>query len=315
MQLDLFSDNRHTILMNEAGEMLEALDLEKALAIYADLLKDAPGDRTILQLQSSAREWRDNLSVFHGLPVGSGPLHDLWLKLTDDTPPPLAAGVLRLVIGGLKKLHGPELIYIHPRFHIGTLLLAQERYAEAETWLARALDGGIDERARFLGWRGDALMSLGDTGKARECWLAAFLEGPRSVDLPSLNSRLIHNLLISLESERGDEIDEDEMVCWLPVWGWLQGEFVLSMEEVAADHGAFAASLEKSVGSRGMTAPRLWFEYLRYAEYLRTVFRNDRELVRARRRMRDMNGFMFDRYMEKVRGLALTAHKPRNMPK
>jgi hypothetical protein len=56
--------------------------------------------------------------------------------------------------------------------------------------------------------------------------------------------------------------------------------------------------------------PRLWFEYLRYGEYLRTVFRNDSELVRVRRRMRDMNSFMFDWYMEKVRGLTLTAHKP-----
>jgi tetratricopeptide (TPR) repeat protein len=214
------------------------------------------------------------------------------------------------VIDGLRKLPGPELIFIPPRFHIGTLRLAQERYAEAESWLARALDGGIHERALFLGWRGDALMSLGETGKAKDSWLAAFLEGPRSVDLPSLKNRLIQNLLFSLEIEGGDEMEDDEMVCWLPVWGWLQGEFVLNMDEVVADHGTFAASLENSAGLRDMAQPRLWFEYLRYAEYLRTVFRNDRELVRVRRRMRDMNGFMFERYMEKVRGLTLTAHKP-----
>lgn len=112
VQLDLFSDNRHTILMNETGEMLRALDLDKALAIYADLLNDAPEDGTILQLQSTAREWRGNLSAFHDHPVGSGPLHDLWLKLADDMPSSLAAGVLQLVIDGLKKLPGPELIYI-----------------------------------------------------------------------------------------------------------------------------------------------------------------------------------------------------------
>jgi len=302
MQLDLFSDNRHTILVNEAGELLLALDLDKALAIYTGLLNDNPGDRTILQLQSAAAEWRDNLSAFHGHPVGSGSLHDLWLKLTDDTPPPLATGVLRLVIEGLKKLPGPELIYIPTRFHIGTLLMAQEKYAEAESWLAMAIDGGIHERARFLGWRGDALMSLGETGKAKESWLAAFLEGPRSVDIPSLKNRLIHNLLSSLEIEGGDEMEEDEMVCWLPVWGWLQGEFILNMDEVAADHGAFAASLEKNVGSRDLTLPLVWFEYLRYGEYLRTIFRSDRELVRVRRRMRELSGFMFDRYMEKIRG-------------
>jgi hypothetical protein len=180
--------------------------------------------------------------------------------------------------------------------------MAQERYAEAESWFARALDSGIHERSRFLGWRGDVLMSLGETGKARDSWLVAFLEGPRSVDLPSLKNRLIHDLLSSLEIEEGDEMEEDEIVCWLPVWGWLQGEFGLSMEEVVADQSAFVASLDNSAGSRDMKTPRLWFEHLRYAEYLRTVFRNDRELVRVRRRMRDMNGFMFDRYMEKIRG-------------
>jgi len=310
MQLDLFSDNRQTILVNEAGKLLLALDLDKALAIYTDLLNDKPGDRTILQLRNAAAEWRDNLSVFHGHPAGIESLHGLWLKLEDDTPPLLAAGVLQLVIEGLKKLPGSELIYIPPRFHIGTLLLAQERYAEAESWLAKALDNGIDERARFLGWRGDAQMSLGKTRKAKESWLAAFLEGPRSVDLPSLKNRLIHDLLASLEIEGSEEMEEDEMVCWLPVWGWLQGEFGLSMEAVAANHVAFAASLEKCEASKEMTVPRLWFEYLRYAEYLRTVFRDDRALARARRRMRDMSGFMFDRYMKKVRGLALMAQKP-----
>ena len=71
MQLDLFSDNRHTILMNEAGEALRVLDMDKALAIYADLLKDAPGDRTILQLQRTVWQWHDNLSGFHVHPVGS----------------------------------------------------------------------------------------------------------------------------------------------------------------------------------------------------------------------------------------------------
>jgi len=96
------------------------------------------------------------------------------------------------------------------------------------------------------------------------------------VDLPSLKNQLIHDLLSSLEIEGSEEMEEDEMVCWLPVWGWLQGEFGLSMEAVATNHVAFAASLEKSEASKEMTVPRLWFEYLRYAEYLRTVFRDDR---------------------------------------
>lgn len=302
MQLDLFSDNRRTIRLNDAGEMLRALDLERALAVYADLLDDAPGDKAILQLQSTVGQWRDTLTRFHVCPVGSGRLHELWLNLTDDTPPPLAAGVLELLTSGLKGLPSPELVYIPPRFHIGTILLAKENFAEAEFWFSSALNSGIRERARFLGWRGDALMSLGDAGGMRESCLAAFLEEPHSVDLTSRKNRMIQNLLLSLEIEGGDEIADDEMVCWLPVWGWLHGEFVMSMDEVAADHDAFAASLEKAECLRGMTLPRLWFDYLRYAEYLRTMFRNDREMVRVRRRMREMSGFMFDRYLEKIRG-------------
>ncbi|MCM2356604.1 MAG: hypothetical protein NDI77_00470 [Geobacteraceae bacterium] len=302
MQLDLFCDNRRTIRLNDAGEMLRALDLEKALAVYADLLNDAPDDRTIRQLQSSVGQWRDTLSRFHACPMGSGRLHELWLNLTDGTPPQLAVGVLELLIAGLKGLPAPELIFVPPRFHIGTILMAQERFTDAEFWFSCALTSGIGERARFLGWRGDALMLLGDAGRARESYLAAFLEEPHDVDLTSQKDRLIHNLLFSLESEGSDEIADDEIVCWLPVWGWLHGEFVLSMEEVAADSDAFAASLEKTERLRDMTLPRVWFDYLRYAEYLRTMCRNDRELVRVRRRMRELSGFMFDRYMEKVRG-------------
>ena len=151
MQLDLFCDNRRTIRLNDAGEMLRALDLEKALAVYADLLNDAPSDGTILQLQSVVGQWRDALSRFHRSPEGIGRLHDLWLNLADDSPPPLVAGVLELLTAGLKGLPAPELIYISPRFHIGTILLAKENFAEAEFWFSSALNSGIGERARFLG--------------------------------------------------------------------------------------------------------------------------------------------------------------------
>jgi tetratricopeptide (TPR) repeat protein len=302
MQLDLFSDNRRTIRLNDAGDMLHALDLEKALAVYADLLNDAPGDMAILQLKNTVEQWCDTFARFHGCLVGSGRLHDLWLNLTDETPPLLAAGVLELLTAGLKGLPEPELIYVPPRFHIGTILLAKESFAEAEFWFSKALNSGIGERARFLGWRGDALMLLGDAGRARASYLAAFLEGPHGVDLSSQKNRMIHNLLFSLEIEGGDEIEDTDMVCWLPVWGWLHGEFVLRLDEVAADRDAFAAYLEKTESLRDMTLPHVWFDYLRYAEYLRTMFRNDRELVRVRRKMREMSGFMFDMYMEKVRG-------------
>ena len=45
MQLDLFSDNRRTILLNDAGAMLRGIDLEKAIAVYAGLRDYSPGDR------------------------------------------------------------------------------------------------------------------------------------------------------------------------------------------------------------------------------------------------------------------------------
>jgi len=50
MQLDLFSDNRRTILLNDAGTILRGLDLEKAISVYAGLRDDSPGDREILRI-------------------------------------------------------------------------------------------------------------------------------------------------------------------------------------------------------------------------------------------------------------------------
>jgi hypothetical protein len=50
-----------------------------------------------------------------------------------------------------------------------------------------------------------------------------------------------------------------------------------------------------------MPVARLWFDDLRYVEYLRTAFRDDRELLRIRRRMQQSSRFMFERYMEKLR--------------
>ena len=84
----------------------------------------------------------------------------------------------------------------------------------------------------------------------------------------------------------------------------LQGVFGLSLKEQMADRASFVEALETAHRSGSLPAPRLWFGDLRYAEYLRAVARNDRELVRIRRRMRQLCGFMFERYMEKMRGTA-----------
>jgi hypothetical protein len=167
MQLDLFSDNRRTILLNDAGAMLRSLDLEKALFVYAGLLDDSPGDREILRLQRTVGQWFDILARFRVSPLGSERLHELWLELKDDTPPLLADGILRILIAELEELPAPEQIYHPPRFHIGVMILSAGRYAEAEQWFAKALGGGIENRSRFLAWRGDALTLDGDKTRGR----------------------------------------------------------------------------------------------------------------------------------------------------
>lgn len=300
MQLDLFSDNRRTIRFNDALELLRALHLEEALAVCMELLADAPEDEEILALRRQVAVWRENLTLFHAAPDGSERLHDLWQELTSDTPPTLVTGLSELLIEELRSLPSPELIHIQPRFHLGTLLLAAGRYVEAERWLARALDAGIGERGRFLAWRGDALTKLGEPGQAKKAYLAAFLEGPHEVDLETVQNPLIHDLLASLESEEHD-CGAEGLSDWLPVWGWLRGAFALPLHELVVDRAVFVEGLETAHSSRSLPLARLWFDDLRYAEYLRTAFRDDRELVRVRRRMRQMSGFMFEQYMERLR--------------
>lgn len=301
MQLDLFCDNRRTIRLNDADELLRALRLEEALAVYDELLADTPQETELLALQNLVTAWQKNLALFHAASAGSERLHHLWRELTPETPPPLATSLRELLVAELSKLPSTELIYIPPRFHIGTLLLTAGRFAEAKHWFARALEAGIAERGRFHAWRGDALTRLGDPERAMSAYLAAFLEGPQEVDMEMLQSQLIRNLLFSLEWEC-DESEETDLPAWLPVWGWLQGVFALPLQGPMTDRTAFVDALEAAHSSRSLPAARLWFDDLRYAEYLRTAFRDDRELVRVRRRMRQVNGFMFERYMERMRG-------------
>lgn len=299
MQLDLFSDNHRTIRLNDAAELLRALRLEEALAVYAELLADAPADAELLTIRDLVAAWREKLALFDAAPDGSERLHDLWRELTPDTPPAFAAALNELLIDKLQSLPWPELIYIPPRFHLGTLLLASGNFAEADHWFARALSAGIGQRGRFLAWRGDALIRLGEPGQAKEAYLAAFLQGPDEVDMKSLQSPLIQDLLDTLESEEHNFGAED-LLAWLPVWGWLRGAFTLPLKELVVDCAAYVEALDAAHSSRSLPVARLWFDDLRYVEYLRTTFRDDRELVRIRRRMRQSSRFMFERYMERL---------------
>ena len=71
---------------------------------------------------------------------------------------------------------------------------------------------------------------------------------------------------------------------------------------ITADRAGFAESLQKAEDAGVKPIPRLWFDYLRFAEYLRCCQRDDNELVRVRRKLRTLQPDMFTRYMEKIKG-------------
>ncbi|MCM2359998.1 MAG: hypothetical protein NDI77_17735 [Geobacteraceae bacterium] len=299
MQLDLFIDNRRTILLNDAAGLLRALELEKACAIYDGLLADAPEDGEIHGLKAEVGKWRERLPRFSG--GGPEGLHEIHCRLGEGTPQALRDGILAFLGKQLQAAPAPELVYIPPRFHLGCVLREAGRHAEAERWFAAALRSGITQRGRFLAWRGDALTLCGKNVAAMECYQTAFLEDPDSVDIDTLANRDIRALLLTLGLECFDEeADDREALPWLPFWGWLYGAFPLDLNEVAADRAAFAASLQQADDGEKLPPARLWYEYLRFAEYLRTCLRDDRELVRVRRRMKRLNGEMFARYMERI---------------
>lgn len=308
MQLDLFMDNRRTILLNEAAEFLRALDLEKACGIYDELLAEAPADGEILRLMVEVERWRGRLLRFSD--AGPEGLYEIHSQLSAETPQALRNGMLAFLGERLRTFSAPELIYVPPRFHLGCVLREAGRHAEAESWFAAALRSGVAQRGRFLAWRGDALTLCGRDTAAMECYQTAFLEDPDSVDIDSLAYGAIRTLFLTLSVECFDEeADDRQALPWLPFWGWLHGAFPLDSNDIATDHAAFAASLQQSENEGTLPPARLWYEYLRFAEYLRACLRDDPELVRARRRMKQLNGEMFSRYMERIGGMTNRAER------
>jgi tetratricopeptide (TPR) repeat protein len=299
MQLDLFDDNRSTILLNDAAGMLRTLDLEKACAIYDELLKNAPEDGEIRGLKGGVERWRERLLRFSD--AGPEGLYEIHSHLVEGTPQALRAGILAFLGEQLLASPAPELIYRPPRFHLGCVLREAGRHAEAEHWFVAALRSGITQRGKFLAWQGDTLTLCGKGAAAMECYQAAFLEDPDSVDIDAFANRDIRALLLTLGLECFDEeTDDREALPWLPFWGWLHGNFPLDLNAVTADRTAFAAYLRQAGDGGTLPRARLWYENLRFAEYLRTCFRDDGELVLVRKRMKQLNGEMFARYMKKI---------------
>jgi tetratricopeptide (TPR) repeat protein len=299
MQLDLFLDNRRTILNNLADEHLRKLELEEAAALYDRILTETPDDPAIVSAKQALETWRNRLQHFHSSPPVVDRIYDLYLRLAEPAPVSLTAGFRSFIMEQLELEESPELIFIPPRFHLGCLLLETERAVEAETWFSLALDSGIPEQGRFLAYLGDALVAKKETAAARDCYRDAFLEDPHGVDLDHLRDRAVREMPMEMEEEG---ISEEEGVCWIPVWGWLNGIFTLWPADIDDPRmlGGECSRMRESPDQR--TTPRLWFDCLRHAERLRTGIRDDGELVRMRRNMKELNPFMFGKYMEKIRG-------------
>ncbi len=296
-QLDLFADNRRTIWHNQAYEALEMLDLDGALASYGRIVQAGVDDNCIRDEVSVVAQWQERLIHYGESDRSAQEIHKLYVELTDATPPPLERSLLELMVEELCALEAPELVFISPRFHPGLLYLELGRQKEAHAWLARAVAAGIQPAGRFLAYFGDSTFLLGDQDTARELYREAFLEGPETVDWSHLADPVLKELISYAE---GEADDPDELLPWLSVWGWLQGIFTLDFNELNNDRSGFLESLAQADTEGGLASSQLWFRYLRYAEFLRRTSGDRQELIRARRRMRELNGELFERYMRKI---------------
>lgn len=301
MQLSLFDDNRLGLLLNIADEFLLGRDLDQAISVYDDLLVEYTWDRKIPILKNLVVEWRDFMAEIADDLDNPATLHTIWQRRDALTHPPLRTAILCILTDSLAAMPMPEQICIPPDFHLGHVLIETGRHEEAADCFKAALSGNNVTRGRFLAWRGDALTLAGNEDAARESYLAAFLDDPFTVDIQSVKNRTITELHISLHFDAMDEIDEAEEAAWLPVWGWFQGIFALPLQP-GANETHDSTELERRLTEPGNFLPRLWFNMLVYAEWLRVIQRNDRELGAVRRLMKRTNGFMFGCYLEKIGG-------------
>jgi tetratricopeptide (TPR) repeat protein len=298
-QLDLFADNRRTIWLNQAHDALRCLDLVAAMTQYGKIVQAHLDDCEIRDELELAGMWHQRLDRYRESSRDVEKILQLYEGLADRLPSALRTGLLEYLVAQVLAVEAPELVYTPPRFHVGLLCYELGNYEEAGLWFGRALDAGIQPVGRFLAYRGDALFRFGSEDVARELYREAFLRDPLSVDLAHLADNTIRELISEAESEMDEPSD---ILPWLPVWGWLRNVFTLDLNDLLADRSGYLQSLTEAESAERLTSPQLWFEYLRYAEFLRSSHRDDQELIRARRRMKEINGEMFGRYMKKIRG-------------
>jgi len=296
MQLDLFEDNRPNILLNIAEEYLVGQELEKALATCQQLLEEYPQNRHASELCYLTQRWHGIITAIHPPSCEPEQLKDIRDDLESVSHKALKSAVTNRLVILLQTFTEPDHIYFPPRFHLGHLLLDSGRFTEAYKSFCNALGSPDAPRGRFLAWSADALTLAGRTEDAVAIYLQAFLEDPETVEMRDIR----HIDILELNTHcsfYADGIEVDGEAPWLPVWGWMQGLFLLPLHNPPVFD-----ELETLVKSRTMPTPRLWFLLLTVAEYLRTIRRDDRQMASVRRLMKRLNSDMFESYMQKIRG-------------
>ena len=302
MQLNLFEDNRPTILLNTADEFICSREFVQALSVYDQIIAEYPGDKRIAALRDLVGEWLELLTGISTHTVNFELLQSIWLRLDSIFLPSLGSVALDMLIDAMFSLTTPEQIYMSPRFHLGQLLMKAGRFAEAADCFHARLSSCRVCRGRFLAWRGDALTLAGNHDAALKSYFAAFLDDPATIDMQSVKCQTIHNLRVSLHFDATDEIEEQDEPAWLPVWGWFEGVFALPEHAAHGEGPPCAALFEALLAEQSRFMPRIWFDMLAHAERVRTVSRDSKELEAVRRLMKKSNEFMFGCYLEKING-------------
>ncbi len=288
MQLNLFEDNRPGILLNIADEYLHAGDLDQAVSVYAQILDEYPDNRSASELGSLVKSWRDRLAAVDPRTSAPEQLASLRSALDQTTHLPLWRAVMEFILEALHQHPEPDAVYRPPRFHRGQLLMELKRYAEAASAFQNALAVPDLPWGRFLAWQADALTMAGRSDDALLLYLQAFLDDPTTVEIASVHHADIKTLHLFIGLEDGCIVEEDE-AAWLPVWGWMNGLFPLPLHAPPGQE------------DETLPVPRRWFDLLTRAEHLRTVERDEREMVAARRLMKRLHPALFACYMEKIR--------------
>ena len=303
MQLNLFEDNLPTVLLNIAEEFIRSRAFAQAVSVYDQLLADRPDDKKVAALRKLVAEWLDPLCRIGNPPRDPELLRSIWERLDAISLPALRSVALDMLIEAMNAFPDPAKIHASPRFHLGQMLMQKGRFSEAADCFQDALENDGIARGMLLAWRGDALTMARKSDAALKSYLAAFLEDPLSVDMPSIRNQTIHKLHLSLHFDGGEDVDEDDEPGWLPVWGWFNGVFPLpSLSEPEAQEPPSAAAFEVLLAEAGCPVPRIWYHMLAHAERLRLASRDDREMTAVRRLMKRANHSLFACYLEKING-------------